>query len=232
MAYRIYCYTNQITNQKYIGCTSYKYQCQRAGKNGDQYIRHCSAFGPAIIEYGWSNFVYSVLEDNLTKEQAEEREKFWIENLGTLYPSGYNLESGGKHHITHELTRKKKSVLQSGENNPYYGHTGENAWSYGMHWYNNGTSEIVSRECPEGYVKGRLPMSEEVKKSISQTSKGRQHSIDTRQKLSNSLNGHIVTEETRKKQSEMKRGRHYYNNGQITVMRYECPEGFVIGRLM
>lgn len=31
----------------------------------------------------------------------------------------------------------------------------------GKHWFNNGIIEVNAEECPEGYVKGRLPMSKE-----------------------------------------------------------------------
>lgn len=34
-----------------------------------------------------------------------------------------------------------------------------------------------------------------------------------------------------KKVSKSKKGRHYYNNGEVEVMTFECPEGFVPGRL-
>ena len=109
--YRIYCYTNQITNQKYVGCTNLKYQSQRSGPKGNKYIKMCSQFGQAIQQYGWSNFVYSVLEDNLTKEQAEDREKYWISELDTIFPNGYNLQSGGKRNCNHnEETRKRISI--------------------------------------------------------------------------------------------------------------------------
>ena len=36
--------------------------------------------------------------------------------------------------------------------------------SNGYHWYNNGEIEINSKECPDGFVPGRLPMSDETKK--------------------------------------------------------------------
>lgn len=46
---------------------------------------------------------------------------------------------------------------------------------------------------------------------------------------------HNGSEEHRRKNSEahkgILKGRHYYNNGKINVCRYECPPGFVPGRL-
>lgn len=33
---------------------------------------------------------------------------------------------------------------------------GENNGNYNKHWYNNGEEEILTFECPNGFVKGRL----------------------------------------------------------------------------
>ena len=33
---------------------------------------------------------------------------------------------------------------------------GKNTWSKTLHWYNNGIKNVFVRECPEGFVKGRL----------------------------------------------------------------------------
>ena len=50
--------------------------------------------------------------------------------------------------------------------------------------------------------------------------------------------GHFVTEETRRRMSEAAigknvwtKGRLWVNNGKINKRAYECPEGFVLGRL-
>ena len=50
--------------------------------------------------------------------------------------------------------------------------------------------------------------------------------------------GHFVTEETKKRMSEAAKGKNTWtkgrlwcNNGKINIRAYECPEGFVPGRL-
>lgn len=87
----------------------------RSGKNGSKYIR-CSRFGEAILEYGWPNFKYEVLEDGLTKEEAEVREQYWIEKENSIYPFGYNLEAGGKEgHSVNDDTKKKMSESRKGQ---------------------------------------------------------------------------------------------------------------------
>ena len=40
------------------------------------------------------------------------------------------------------------------------------------------------------------------------------------------------SEETRKKMREAKRGKRWYNNGRINKLCYDCPPGFVPGRLL
>lgn len=37
------------------------------------------------------------------------------------------------------------------------GKIGKNNPSYGMHWYNNGVTSVMSYECPPGFKRGRLP---------------------------------------------------------------------------
>ncbi len=37
--------------------------------------------------------------------------------------------------------------------------------------------------------------------------------------------------EYRKRNEEKAKGSHWYNNGEISIMRFECPEGFIAGRL-
>ena len=92
---------------KYDGCTCFR-QAQRAGHNGSQYIKACRRFGDAIQEYGWENFKYEVLEEGLTKEEAEIREKYWIEQDNCVWPNGYNLDSGGKRGNKHSEETKQK----------------------------------------------------------------------------------------------------------------------------
>ena len=64
--------------------------------------------------------------------------------------------------------------------------------------------------------KNRLgkPFSEEAKKKISEAGKGRQ-----------------LSEETKNKLSENNRGRHWYNNGKENKFCFECPDGFILGRI-
>lgn len=68
-------------------------------------------------------------------------------------------------------------------------------------------------------------VSEETKKKISETLKGRRHTKGQKDKVSNTLSNYYKCHEARSK------GTHWYNNGKICVMALECPEGFAPGRI-
>ena len=64
--------------------------------------------------------------------------------------------------------------------------------------------------------------------------KGHKQTDETKTKISNSLKGikrGKPTSEHKRKLAEAHKGRHWYNNGIISVMVYDCPEGFTKGRL-
>lgn len=92
--YKIYIYKNKINNKIYIGQTKDNL-IERAGLHGQKY-KGCRHFYRAIQKYGWENFIGEILEDNLTCQQANIREKYWIKFFdATNKDKGYNLTSGG-----------------------------------------------------------------------------------------------------------------------------------------
>lgn len=100
----IYCFTNKINGKKYIGITSRslkerKNQHIREAYERDNYKTYNSPFKRAIRKYGIENFEEVVLEDNLTKEQAIEKEIYYIKEYKTYYKylnsNGYNATIGG-----------------------------------------------------------------------------------------------------------------------------------------
>ena len=69
--------------------------------------------------------------------------------------------------------------------------------------------------------------------------KGKQLSEETKKKLSEAKKGNIpwnkgkqLSEETKKKLSEAKKGCNWFNNGKINIRAKECPDGFIHGRLL
>lgn len=97
--YIVYMHRCKINGKIYIGVTDDLNRRWRA--NGIEYKPHSGnvsgrPFWNAIQKHGWSNFEHIVLEENLTREKAQEAEKKYIR----LYHSrdrnkGYNVAEGG-----------------------------------------------------------------------------------------------------------------------------------------
>lgn len=118
--------------------------------------------------------------------------------------------------------------------------------STNCHWYNNGKDNILCKECPEGFVKGRIIseeikqnlrtinigkshiVSEETRKKISESQKknpnramlGKHHTEETKKKMSESAKNKIVSQETKKKLSNYMKGRKMISiNGKRTWIK-------------
>ena len=119
-----------------------------------------------------------------TKEHRQLHTKckqgYWKDKINPMYGKHHSAETRkkiseamkgrpgpnkGKH--LSEYTRKKLSEAhkgkQAGENNPMYGkhHSLSSIQKMsdakkGKHWFNNGKTNIRAKECPEGFVPGRL----------------------------------------------------------------------------
>ena len=101
--YCIYCHTNKLNGKKYIGQThDYQKRCQPANYKG------CTKFYYAIQKYGWDNFLHEILEQNLSLEEANKKEEYYIKFFNTI-ENGYNLKSGGLNNIFSNESKKKMS---------------------------------------------------------------------------------------------------------------------------
>ena len=89
----IYAYIKKETNEyKYIGQTNnlsfriwqHKYDSYREGRKEYEY-----PLSRALRKYGESAFEIKILEENLTKKEADEREIYWIRYYDTCF-KGYN----------------------------------------------------------------------------------------------------------------------------------------------
>lgn len=92
-----YCvYIHIFPNQKtYVGITKQQPEERwHKGKGysltGQPYVRH------AIDKYGWENIQHNILEDNLTYNEALEKETYYIQKYHSYYlDNGYNMNYGG-----------------------------------------------------------------------------------------------------------------------------------------
>jgi len=74
----------------------------------------CSAVKRAIDKYK-DQMKYEIIEESVPQEQLDERETFWIKELNSLAPNGYNLTSGGN--TNKEYSEELKDKVQNAMNN-------------------------------------------------------------------------------------------------------------------
>lgn len=100
----------------YVGIT--KQKPNKRWMRGKGYQKQ-SYFYNAILKYGWDNISHLVLYDNLTKEDAEEKEKEFIRFFQTDDRRfGYNIEKGGHIGKVSDETREKLSRANTGKRHP------------------------------------------------------------------------------------------------------------------
>ena len=85
---------------------------QTTGKLNRRISRHatesgCVAMKRAMDKYGRENMKYDVIEENIPLEQLDDYEMYWIDELNTLSPNGYNLKTGGGRPVYSEETKER-----------------------------------------------------------------------------------------------------------------------------
>lgn len=117
----IYIYTNKINGHQYVGQTN-NLQLRYNGHKSDSYNKNSHSYNyplhSAIRKYGLENFKFEVVEEVETREEANEREKYWINELNShISKGGYNITFGGDGHEREKLTweeLKEKGKLFNG----------------------------------------------------------------------------------------------------------------------
>lgn len=122
MAYTVYKHTAP-NGKVYIGITFRKPETRWS--NGNGYSRHKHFYG-AIKKYGWENIKHEILFENLSKEDACQKEiELIAQYKSNISEFGYNKSTGGEltslgfHHS--DETKRKISDSRKGEKNCNYG---------------------------------------------------------------------------------------------------------------
>jgi group I intron endonuclease len=103
--YSVYCFTNSINNKKYIGITS---DIKRRFKQHKGIRSRAVVFCLAIKKYGFENFKFEILKENLTLEDAKLFEIQFIQELNSMVPNGYNRTKGGDSSVKHTIATIEK----------------------------------------------------------------------------------------------------------------------------
>jgi predicted GIY-YIG superfamily endonuclease len=94
----IYLITHTASGKQYVGLTiqtlerRWKYHVEQALAG---YIKGDESLHYAIRQYGLDAFEIRQIDQGISKENLENKEKQWIKKLRTLVPFGYNISSGG-----------------------------------------------------------------------------------------------------------------------------------------
>lgn len=92
---KIYKITNIINNKVYIGLTTQDLSARIAQHHYD-YQRSDVKLYRAMRKYGWENFIFEIIEDNIDNiDILREKEQYYI-NLYDSYYNGYNSTLGGE----------------------------------------------------------------------------------------------------------------------------------------
>lgn len=94
---RIYIIKNTCNDKVYIGQTTRTIEARWADhiKNAIHNYQSSMIIYRAMRKYGVEHFFISILEDNIEKQDLNEREKYWIHYYNSIRPNGYNIRDGG-----------------------------------------------------------------------------------------------------------------------------------------
>lgn len=197
--YTVYMHTAP-NRKRYIGITSnepkIRWNCGHGYK--------CNYyFSNAIKKYGWNNIKHEILIENLTKEQAEQKEiELIAEYKSNQREYGYNIDNGGNSNGKHsEETKKKLSEAFKGE---------KNYW-YGKHLPKEICKKISeSQKGEKAYWYGKQ-FPKEIRKKMSESQKGEKNHNFGRKGEQACWYGKHHSEETKRKISEANTGdKHYF----------------------
>ena len=91
--YTVYMHKNKINNKVYVGITSQKTNYRWGAGSG---YRQQPKFYNAIKKYGWDNFEHIILFENLSFEEAKQKEIEIINKYNAFTKKyGYNATKGG-----------------------------------------------------------------------------------------------------------------------------------------
>jgi hypothetical protein len=97
--FRIYLLLNLKTGMKYVGRTK-ESLAERWGRHVEKSTKRDYALPRAIRTFGEAAFAVSVLNEATNETVADQLERFWIRELRTLHPLGYNEQEGGSKGFT------------------------------------------------------------------------------------------------------------------------------------
>ena len=163
----IYKIENKTNGHIYIG------QTQRTLNSRIGYHRYSNRFpiGRAFQKYGFDNFAVAIIDYAYSKQELDEKEKFWIRVYNSKVPNGYNLTDGGEGREGYKLPEEVKQKISAAQK-------GRKGKKQSPEFIEKRISKIRGRKnTPETIAKmsdaakKRNPISDETKAKMSEVSK-------------------------------------------------------------
>ena len=203
--YGIYKITNLTNGKMYIGK-------HKTSNIDDGYMGSGIVLNQAIKKYGVENFrkewlMFCEDEDEMNYMERVFVDQTWVDRSDT-----YNLKIGGEGGSC-KGTNKGNTV-----------------------WKGRHHTEITKQKLSDARKGEDNPMygkhhTANVRNRISAAFKGKSLSSAHKRKISLAHKGKKLSDMHKAKLSIIHKGRHWYNDGNKSVMAYECPEGFKQGRI-
>ena len=206
----IYLIVNNINGKTYVG----KRKLYNKNWNEDGYMGSGHHLKNSQNKYGIENFEKFLITWTYSEEDACEKEKFWIAEYRRRGKAEYNVADGGQGGLIGTWTEeRRKKVSEAGK--------GRKAWNKDKHFSEESCIKMSEAHKGKPSCNKGKHFSDEAKNKMSEAHKGKKRSEDDKRNISESLKGHKA----------WSKGRKWYNNGIKNVMAFECPEGFVKGRI-
>lgn len=165
----VYKVTNNTNFKSYIGQTKKNFESSKSYYGSGVLIL------AALKKHGKDSFTKVIVEHSDDQSRLDECESYWIKKLNTLYPNGYNLESGGKNNFIHSKKSNKKNKRSN---------LGRVAWNKGLtgnksHIFGTHQSEEAKEKNRQAHI-GKIPWNKDKKGVQTAWNKGLTKEIDER----------------------------------------------------
>jgi group I intron endonuclease len=105
----VYLLTNTLNGKQYVGQTQQRLTVRWRQHRKDR-LRRNTLLANALRKYGSAAFTIRALSQTLNQTALTSLEQFWIRELKTLAPAGYNLTEGGEGGRRTAETRAKMTL--------------------------------------------------------------------------------------------------------------------------
>ena len=114
MLHEIYLVTNLVNGKQYVGQTKHGHTKGRWKEHNVIREDYNTIFHNAIKKYGTENFSVEVVEDNISDEDIDQREIYYIDFYNTFHANGhgYNMTKGGRGMLGYRPTKKTKQKVK------------------------------------------------------------------------------------------------------------------------